>query len=169
MRYAIGRCSLGALLLAASERGVCALLLGDDDEELVADLERRLRGRSCRRDDAKLEGVLAKAIELVDLPCAAVELPLDVRGTDFQKRVWSALQEVPAGSTTTYAELARAIGAPNAVRAVGSACAANPVAVAIPCHRVLRGDGGLSGYRWGIERKRALLRREARGAAGPER
>lgn len=162
VRYATGRCSLGSVLVATSARGVCALLLGDGEEGLVGDLERRLHGRSCRRADAELEELVAKAVALVEEPRSTVKLALDVRGTDFQRRVWRALQAVPAGATTTYAELARAIGAPKAVRAVGSACAANPVAVAIPCHRVLRGDGGLSGYRWGLVRKRALLEREAR-------
>ena len=167
VRYALGRCSLGAVLVAATTGGVCALLLGDGEEELVGDLERRLRGRCCRRADAELEELVAKAVGLFEEPRSLLDLPLDVRGTDFQRRVWRALQAVPAGSTTTYAAIARAIGAPKAVRAVGSACAANPVAVAIPCHRVLRGDGGLSGYRWGLERKRALLEREARGASRP--
>lgn len=161
LRFAVGQCSLGAILVAASERGVCAILLGDDPEELVRDLERRFPRAELEGGDATFEGWVADVVGLVEAPQGAPVLPLDVRGTLFQQRVWCALTEIPIGQTTTYAELARRIGAPGAVRAVARACAQNPLAVAIPCHRVVRKDGDLAGYRWGIERKRALLEREA--------
>jgi AraC family transcriptional regulator of adaptative response/methylated-DNA-[protein]-cysteine methyltransferase len=146
IRYAIGVCTLGAILVACSDRGVCAITLGDDPTVL-----------------ADFEQVVAQVVRLVEQPAQGITLPLDVRGTAFQHRVWQALRELPVGLTLSYADLAERIGAPKAVRAVAQACAANPVAVAIPCHRVVRGDGGLAGYRWGIERKRALLQREAAG------
>lgn len=161
IRFAVGACSLGSILVAATERGVCAILLGDDPERLVHDLERRFpRARLVGGDEA-FESLVAKVVGLVEHPGVGLDLPLDLRGTAFQQRVWQALRAIPPGSTATYAEIARAIGMPKAVRAVAAACAANSLAVAIPCHRVVRSDGGLSGYRWGVERKRALLRREA--------
>lgn len=159
--FAIGRSSLGQVLVAEGARGIVAILIGDDDAALVADLESRFRGASLQRADRALSTRLAAAIALVETPSGTVALTLDARGTAFQQRVWSALREIPCGATRSYADVARDIGAPHAVRAVASACAANPVAVAIPCHRVRRSDGGLAGYRWGIERKRALLAREA--------
>ena len=159
--YAIGGSSLGQVLVAEGARGIVAILIGDDDAALVADLESRFPGASLQRADRALAKRLATAIALVESPSKTVALTLDARGTAFQQRVWSALREIPCGATRSYADVARDIGAPHAVRAVASACAANPVAVAIPCHRVRRGDGGLAGYRWGIERKRALLAREA--------
>ena len=161
IRFAVGECSLGSILVAATERGVCAILLGDDPEALVHDLERRFARAKLIGGDAAFEEVVAKIVGLVERPRANVRLPLDVRGTAFQRRVWQALREIPAGSTRSYAEIAAEIGAPKAVRGVAQACAANVLAVAIPCHRVLRSDGGVSGYRWGVERKRALLEREA--------
>lgn len=161
IRFAIGECSLGSILVAATERGVCAILLGDDPEELAHDLERRFSRARLIGADASFEELVAKVVGLVEQPRLGAELPLDIRGTAFQERVWNALRKIPAGKTVSYAELARAIGAPKAVRAVAQACAANPLAVAIPCHRVVRTDGGLSGYRWGVERKRELLEREA--------
>ncbi|WP_428266687.1 bifunctional DNA-binding transcriptional regulator/O6-methylguanine-DNA methyltransferase Ada [Haliangium sp.] len=175
IRFAVGECSLGSILVAASDRGVCAILLGDDPEELVHDLERRFPRATLVGADPGFESLVAKVVGLVEAPGGApggepggepgagVSLPLDIRGTAFQQRVWTALTKIPAGTTATYAEIAAAIGAPKAVRAVAQACAANHLAVAIPCHRVVRTDGRLSGYRWGVARKRALLRRESGG------
>ncbi|HEX9622217.1 MAG TPA: bifunctional DNA-binding transcriptional regulator/O6-methylguanine-DNA methyltransferase Ada [Polyangiaceae bacterium] len=163
IRFATGRCSLGCVLVAKSERGVCAILLGDGPAELLRELERRFpRGRLIEAD-AKFEALVATVVGLVEDPSTASELPLDIRGTAFQERVWKALSRIPAGKTVTYSELASAIGEPKAVRAVARACAQNALAVAVPCHRVVRTDGSLSGYRWGVERKRELLRREEKG------
>ncbi|MBF5043916.1 bifunctional DNA-binding transcriptional regulator/O6-methylguanine-DNA methyltransferase Ada [Aggregicoccus sp. 17bor-14] len=161
IRFAVGQCSLGAILVAASARGVCAVLLGDEPEALVHDLERRFPRATLLGADPAFERLVAQVVGLVEQPRLGHALPLDVRGTAFQQRVWRALQDIPAGSTASYAEVARAIGAPGSVRAVAAACAANALAVAIPCHRVVKSDGALSGYRWGVERKRALLEREA--------
>ncbi|XXV35479.1 bifunctional DNA-binding transcriptional regulator/O6-methylguanine-DNA methyltransferase Ada [Sorangium sp. So ce1504] len=161
IRFAIGECSLGSILVAATARGVCAILLGDDPAELAHDLERRFPRAHLLGADAGFEQLVAKVVGLVERPRASVELPLDIRGTAFQQRVWQALRDIPGGTTASYAQIACSIGAPRAVRAVAQACAANALAVAIPCHRVVRNDGGLSGYRWGVERKRALLDREA--------
>jgi AraC family transcriptional regulator of adaptative response/methylated-DNA-[protein]-cysteine methyltransferase len=163
IRYAAGPCSLGMVLVAQSDRGICAILFGDDPEALVRDLHDRFPRASLHAGDAKFESQLATVIAFVETPAAGLHLPLDIRGTAFQQRVWQALRAIPAGGTASYAEIAQRIGAPRAVRAVASACAANPLAVAVPCHRVVRSDGGLSGYRWGIERKRALLDRERGG------
>jgi AraC family transcriptional regulator of adaptative response/methylated-DNA-[protein]-cysteine methyltransferase len=161
IRFAVGECSLGAVLVAATERGVCAILLGDDPEALVRDLEDRFPRGKLVGGDAAFEQLVAKVVGLVEAPALGLDLPLDVRGTAFQHRVWQALRSIPAGSTATYSEVATRIGSPSSVRAVAQACASNPVAVAIPCHRVVRTDGGLSGYRWGVERKRTLLERES--------
>jgi AraC family transcriptional regulator of adaptative response/methylated-DNA-[protein]-cysteine methyltransferase len=161
LRFAIGTCSLGAILVAASGKGIAAILLGDDPETLLRDLERRFPSAALAGGDRDFEQILAKAIALIEAPGVRLDLPLDVRGTAFQHRVWQALREIPAGTTLTYTELARRIGLPKAVRAVAAACAANRIAVAIPCHRVVRNDGGLAGYRWGTDRKRKLLAREA--------
>jgi AraC family transcriptional regulator of adaptative response/methylated-DNA-[protein]-cysteine methyltransferase len=163
IRFAVGECSLGSILVAATARGVCAILLGDDPEELAHDLERRFPRARLIGADARFEQVVAKVVGLVEHPGVGTELPLDIRGTVFQQRVWQALRRIPAGARATYAEIARAVGAPTAIRAVAQACAANALAVAIPCHRVIRQDGDLAGYRWGVERKRALLDREAAG------
>ncbi len=163
IRFAVGETSLGALLVAQSERGVCAILLGDDPEALVRDLQDRFPRAHLVGGDAAFERVVAAVVGFVEAPRVGFELPLDIRGTAFQHRVWTALQKIPPGATVTYTELARRIGSPAAVRAVASACAANPLAVAIPCHRVVRRDGDLAGYRWGVERKRELLRREGEG------
>lgn len=162
VRFAVGECGLGAVLVAATDRGVCAILLGDDAAALVADLEERFPAADLVGGDAGFEDLVARVVALVEDPARAPDLPLDIRGTAFQERVWQALRQIPAGTTATYAEIARRIGRPQAVRAVAGACAANPLAVAIPCHRVVRTDGSLSGYRWGIDRKRALLLREQR-------
>jgi AraC family transcriptional regulator, regulatory protein of adaptative response / methylated-DNA-[protein]-cysteine methyltransferase len=163
IRFAVGESSLGAILVAATARGVCAILLGDEPEALVRDLERRFPRAQLAGGDASFEEIVARVVGLVEQPRVGADLPLDVRGTAFQQRVWQALRAIPPGSTATYAEIAETIGAPKAVRAVAAACAANKIAVAIPCHRVVRTDGGLSGYRWGVERKRALLERESGG------
>lgn len=161
IRFAVGQCSLGAILVAASERGVCAILMGDDAPELVRDLEHRFPEADLLGGDAAFERLVASVVGFVEAPGIGLDLPLDLRGTLFQQRVWRALAKIPAGATASYTEVARCIGAPRSVRAVALACGQNPLAVAIPCHRVVRSDGGLSGYRWGIERKRALLEREA--------
>lgn len=161
IRFAVGQCSLGAILVASTALGVCAILIGDDPDALVRDLQDRFPQAELIGGDAEYERVVATVVGFVEAPKVGLDLPLDVRGTAFQMRVWQALQEIPAGATASYTEIARRIGAPAAVRAVAGACAANPLAVAIPCHRVVRSDGGLSGYRWGVERKRLLLAREA--------
>lgn len=160
IRFAVGDCSLGAILVAASARGVCAILLGDDPEALVRDLEDRFPQAKLVGGDAGFEAWVAKIVGFVEAPRLGLDLPLDIRGTAFQQRVWEALTAIPAGATASYAEIASRIGMPKAVRAVAQACGANALAVAIPCHRVVRTDGALSGYRWGIDRKRALLDRE---------
>ena len=161
IRFAIGECSLGSILVAKSTKGVCAILLGDDPEALARDLQDRFAHATLIGGDAKFEALVAKVVGFVEAPAIGLVLPLDVRGTAFQQRVWQALRKIPAGATASYREIAARIGAPKAVRAVAQACASNPIAIAIPCHRVVRHDGGLSGYRWGVERKRALLEREA--------
>jgi AraC family transcriptional regulator of adaptative response/methylated-DNA-[protein]-cysteine methyltransferase len=161
IRFAIGECSLGSLLIAQSERGVCAILLGDDPELLVRDLQDRFSRADLIGGDSQFEQLIAKVVGFIEAPGIGLDLPLDVRGTAFQQRVWQALHQIPVGETLSYTELACRIGAPTSVRAVAQACAANAIAVAIPCHRVVRNDGTLAGYRWGIERKRALLEREA--------
>ncbi len=161
IRFAIGACSLGAILVAATEVGICAILMGDDPDALARDLQDRFPQAELRGAEADFEAVVAKVVGMVEAPAVGLDLPLDVRGTAFQQRVWQALQAIPAGSTTSYAELAAAIGLPKGARAVAGACAANALAVAIPCHRVVRNDGSISGYRWGVERKQALLVRES--------
>lgn len=166
IRFAVGQCVLGAILVACSEAGVCAILLGDDPEALVRDLQDRFPRANLLGADPGFERYMAAVVGFVQAPALGLDLPLDVRGTAFQQRVWQALCRIPAGQTASYTDIARAIGSPQAVRAVASACAANALAVAIPCHRVVRSDGGLSGYRWGVERKRALLAMEAAAEAG---
>jgi len=162
IRFAIGQCALGAILVAASARGGCAILLGDDPDDVLRDFQDRFPRAELVGGDASFERLVARVVGFVEAPGVGLDLPLDVRGTAFQQRVWQALRAIPAGSTATYGEIARAIGAPRSVRAVARAIATNPVAVAIPCHRVVASDGALSGYRWGVARKRALLDREAR-------
>jgi AraC family transcriptional regulator, regulatory protein of adaptative response / methylated-DNA-[protein]-cysteine methyltransferase len=164
IRFAVGECSLGSILVAKSEKGVCAILIGDDPEALVHDLQDRFGRARLIGGDADFERLVAQVVGFVEAPNLGLDLPLDVRGTAFQQRVWAALRDIPAGTTVTYGDIAKVIGAPKAVRAVAGACAANGLAVAIPCHRVVRHDGALSGYRWGIERKRALIDREAQAA-----
>ena len=160
IHFAIGQCSLGAILVARSPRGVCAISLGDDPQALARELQDRFPRAHLIGGDADFERLVAQVVGLVEAPQHGVDLPLDLRGTAFQQRVWQALRQVPAGQTLSYAELAERIGAPTAVRAVAQACGANELAIAIPCHRVVRSDGTLSGYRWGVERKRRLLERE---------
>jgi AraC family transcriptional regulator of adaptative response/methylated-DNA-[protein]-cysteine methyltransferase len=169
IRFAVGSCALGALLVAATDRGVCAIDLGDDPEALVRAFQDRFDRAALVGDDPAFAALVAQVVGLVERPHERLpdqaDLPLDIRGTAFQERVWRALRQIPAGTTTTYTALAEAIGAPGSVRAVAGACAANKLAVAVPCHRVVRLDGALSGYRWGVERKRALLDAEAAVAA----
>src|SRR5579863_5972259 len=160
IRFAVGECSLGAILVAATEKGVCAIHLGDDPEALVRELQDRFPKAELVGGDRDFERLVARVVGFVEMPAKGLDLPLDLRGTAFQERVWRALREIPAGSTTTYGKLAERLGMPRAVRAVAGACAANNIAVAIPCHRVVRTDGALSGYRWGVERKRELIGRE---------
>ena len=161
IHFAVGECSLGSILVAATEQGVCAILLGDDPDALARDLQDRFPKAQLIGGDKGFEQLVAKVVGFVEAPALGLDLPLDVRGTAFQQRVWQALRGIPAGSTASYADIARRIGAPKAVRAVAQACASNAIAVAIPCHRVVRNDGALSGYRWGVKRKRTLLDREA--------
>ncbi|NKJ33312.1 AraC family transcriptional regulator of adaptative response/methylated-DNA-[protein]-cysteine methyltransferase [Rhizobium sp. SG570] len=160
IRFAVGQSSLGAILVASSTKGVASILLGDDPDELVRNLQDRFPNARLIGADRDYEALIARVVGFVEAPGIGLDLPLDVRGTAFQRRVWQALQEIPVGETVSYAEIARRIGSPKSVRAVAGACAANNLAVAIPCHRVVRNDGALSGYAWGIERKGALLDRE---------
>ena len=162
IRFAVGECSLGSILVAASARGVCSILLGDDPDKLARDLQKKFPRASLIGGDAAFELFVARVVGFVEAPGLGLGLPLDVRGTAFQQRVWQALQEIPPGKTASYREIAKRIGSPKAIRGVATACAANTLAVAIPCHRVVRSDGGLSGYRWGVERKRALLAKESK-------
>jgi len=168
IRFALGQCTLGAILVAATTRGVCAIRLGDDADELLRDFQDRFPRANLIGGDPAFEKLVALVVGFVEAPAAGLELPLDVRGTAFQHRVWRTLCAIPAGATVSYAEVARRIGAPRAVRAVARAIASNPIAVAIPCHRVVATDGALTGYRWGVARKRSLLDREAR-PSGPAR
>jgi AraC family transcriptional regulator of adaptative response/methylated-DNA-[protein]-cysteine methyltransferase len=160
LRFAVGECSLGTILVAASGKGVAAILLGDDPSALIRELEAMFPRAALIGADASFEKLVARVVALVEQPEREHDLPLDIRGTAFQQKVWAALRAIPPGDTLSYAELAKRIGAPKSVRAVAGACAANKLAVAIPCHRVVRTGGGLSGYRWGVERKRALLEKE---------
>jgi len=161
IRFAVGECSLGAILVAATDKGVCAIQFGDDADALVRGLQDRFPKARLIGGDKVFEQLVARVVGLIEAPAQGVDLPLDVRGTAFQRQVWQALRDNPPGSTASYAEIAERIGRPKAVRAVAQACTANDIAVAIPCHRVVRTDGALSGYRWGVARKRALLEREA--------
>lgn len=161
VRFAIGECWLGSILVAASGKGVCAILLGDDPAALMRDLRTRFAHARFASTDKELATSLAHVVRWIETPGQTFDLPLDLRGTPFQRRVWAALRDVPPGSTASYAEISVRIGEPQAARAVAQACAANAIAVAIPCHRIRRADGSLSGYRWGATRKRTLLDREA--------
>ncbi|WP_198088145.1 bifunctional DNA-binding transcriptional regulator/O6-methylguanine-DNA methyltransferase Ada [Variovorax sp. E3] len=163
IRFAVGQCALGAILVAQSQRGICAILLGDDPDGLVRELQDQFPKAEIIGCDGEFEQLIAQVVGFVETPSIGLNLPLDVQGTAFQERVWRALREIPPGTTASYAEIADRIGSPKAVRAVAQACATNHIAVAIPCHRVVRRDGELAGYRWGVDRKRELLRREAQG------
>jgi AraC family transcriptional regulator of adaptative response/methylated-DNA-[protein]-cysteine methyltransferase len=160
IRFAVGACALGQVLVAATEKGVCAIELGDDPDELARALQDQFPKAKLIGGDREFEELIARVVGFLEAPARGLDLPLDIRGSAFQQRVWRALRDIPVGSTASYSEIARRIGAPRAVRAVAQACAANKLALAIPCHRVVRTDGSLSGYRWGVERKRALLRKE---------
>src|ERR1700726_794204 len=161
IRFAVGECSLGSILVAQSERGICAIFLGDDPDALVRELQDQFPNANLIGGDAGFEQLVAKVVGFVEAPERGLDLPLDVRGTAFQQRVWQSLGKIPAGSTASYTDVAKLIGSPRSVRAVAQACGANKLAVVIPCHRVVRNDGALSGCRWGVERKRALLEKEA--------
>jgi AraC family transcriptional regulator, regulatory protein of adaptative response / methylated-DNA-[protein]-cysteine methyltransferase len=161
IRFAVGQSSLGGILVASSDKGVAAILMGDDPGALVRSLQDRFPRARLIGGDADYEQLVARVVGFIESPKIGLDLPLDVRGTAFQQRVWRALRKIPSGKTVSYAQIARAIGSPKAVRAVAGACASNNIAVAIPCHRVVRNDGSLSGYAWGVERRRALIEREA--------
>ncbi len=163
IRFAVGECSLGSIVVAQSNRGICAILLGDDPDQLLQDLQRQFANAEFIGGDGDFEQLIAQVVGFIEAPALGLDLPLDIRGTAFQERVWQALRTIPVGSTASYAQIAAQIGAPSAYRAVAQACGANVLAVAIPCHRVVRSDGGLSGYRWGVERKRQLLEGERAG------
>jgi AraC family transcriptional regulator of adaptative response/methylated-DNA-[protein]-cysteine methyltransferase len=160
IRFAIGECALGSILVASSEKGVCAILMGDDPEALARDLQDQFPKANLIGGDERYEKLVAKVVGFIEAPGIGLDLPLDIRGTAFQQRVWKELQRIPAGKTVCYSEVANRIGFPNSARAVAQACGANALAVAIPCHRVVRNNGDISGYRWGVDRKRALLARE---------
>src|SRR4029077_13619470 len=160
IKFAVGQTSLGAILVASSTKGVASILLGDDPEKLVRDLQDRFPNARLIGADREYEALISRVVGFVENPHIGLDLPLDVRGTAFQRRVWQVLQEIPIGERVSYAEIARRIGTPRSVRAVAGACAANNLAVAIPWQRGVRNDGAVSGYAWGVERKRALLDRE---------
>ncbi len=161
IRFAVAECSLGSVLVAASEKGVCAVLMGNDPVILVRDLQDRFPKADLIGGDSQFEKTVSRMIAFIEAPRTGFDLPLDVRGTAFQQKVWKALRQIPVGKTASYSDIAKKIGAPKAVRAVAQACGANSLAVVVPCHRVLRNDGALSGYRWGVDRKKALLLKEA--------
>lgn len=161
IRFAIGESSIGLVLVAQGDQGVMAVLIGDDRDALRNDLVGRFPGATLLAGNADIDVPTARVIEYIESPTRQLDMAMDMRGSDFQLEVWRALRNIPAGSVASYTDIARIIGRPNAVRAVAAACAANPLAVVVPCHRVVRRDGGLAGYRWGTERKRALLDRES--------
>ncbi|NOT68901.1 MAG: methylated-DNA--[protein]-cysteine S-methyltransferase [Methylophilaceae bacterium] len=161
IQFALRACSLGWILVAASELGICAIFLGDDAEVLIHDLQGRFPQSNFIGGDQALEALMVKVVDFIEAPAMGLDLPLDIRGSAFQQKVWQALREIPAGETASYSDIAKKIGAPKAFRAVAQACAANALAVVIPCHRVVKSDGAISGYRWGVQRKITLLAREA--------
>ena len=161
IHFDIGSSTLGRVLVAGNDNGICAIFMADRDNELISQMRERFPDAELSRDSARLARVLPRVIGFIELPIVELDLLLDLEGTDFQRRVWRALREIPSGTTASYADIARKINAPKSVRAVAQACGANTLALAIPCHRVIRSDGALSGYRWGAMRKRALLEREA--------
>jgi AraC family transcriptional regulator of adaptative response/methylated-DNA-[protein]-cysteine methyltransferase len=158
--FAIGDSSLGALLVAQSVKGICAVMFGRTPSELKRDLQDRFPLAILVKGDSKTEKLLVNVLKLIEDPMHSLDMSLDERGTQFQQRVWNALREIPAGVTASYSEIARKIGQPKSARAVARACATNPLAIIIPCHRVVRSDGSISGYRWGVECKKNLLQRE---------
>ena len=160
IRFSVSKCSLGSILVAASEKGICAIFLGDDPAALTNDLAKRFPKAQLIAGDRKFQDLVARVIRFVEAPRTGLDLPLDLRGTVFQRRVWEALREIPIGAISSYSEIAKRIGASKSVRAVARAIAFNRLAVAVPCHRVLCRDGSISGYRWGVERKRSLLEKE---------
>jgi AraC family transcriptional regulator, regulatory protein of adaptative response / methylated-DNA-[protein]-cysteine methyltransferase len=164
IRFAVGQCSLGSILVAATDKGLCAILLGNDPDRLVRELQDRFPSAQLIGGDAEFERTVATVVGFVESPSQGLNLPLDVQGTAFQQRVWRALRDIPAGATVSYEEIAKRIGAPGSARAVAAACSANHLAIAIPCHRVVRKDGNVSGYRWGVDRKHILLERESAGS-----
>jgi AraC family transcriptional regulator of adaptative response/methylated-DNA-[protein]-cysteine methyltransferase len=159
--FALDKCSLGTILVAQSEKGICAVLLSDEAQFLIDDLQRRFPKATLVAGDNNFQKMVTHIVDVIEKPHLSFVLPLDIRGTLFQQRVWQALQQIPVGETRSYSDIAEAIGAPKAVRAVAGACAANAIAIIIPCHRVVRNDGNLSGYRWGVERKQKLLQQES--------
>jgi len=169
IQYGLGECSLGSVLVAVSEKGICAISLGDTPDQLVNALRNQFPRADLVEGDQGFEQIMGKLIAFIESPNLGLNLPLDIRGTAFQQRVWDVMRRIPFGQTISYTDLARQAGASaQSVRAVATACAANKIAVAIPCHRVVRLSGNLSGYRWGVERKKALLQRERVGSRGPE-
>lgn len=164
LTVAFGRSSLGDILIAASMKGIAAILIGDERDKLTADLKAIFPHAEFVAADSDFENRVAAVVEMVERPKQALDLPLDIRGTAFQQRVWKALRDIPLGATATYTNIAKKIGDPKAVRAVARACATNPLALVVPCHRVVRADGNLAGYRWGVERKRTLIERESQSA-----
>ncbi|MFA5956609.1 bifunctional DNA-binding transcriptional regulator/O6-methylguanine-DNA methyltransferase Ada [Hyphomicrobium sp.] len=169
LMFAFGQCMLGDILVAASAKGIAAILIGDDRDRLIADLRKIFPNAELATGDRQFEKTVARVVGLVDRPERPADLPLDIRGTAFQQRVWKALQEIPLGTTETYTDVANRLGNPKAVRAVARACATNPLAIVVPCHRVVRVDGSMAGFRWGIERKRMLIEREAANGKKPAR
>ncbi len=163
--YSVGKCSFGSILVARSEKGICAILIHDDNKPLLADLQKRFPKATLVEDQSDFKHWLTQVIHFVETPKNGLELPLDIRGTIFQQRVWQILQKIPLGTTASYTDIATKLGDPKAVRAVARACAANPIALLVPCHRVVRSDGGISGYRWGVENKRTLIAREAKAVS----
>lgn len=161
MQFIVAESSLGLALVARTTRGVSAVLIGDDADELLRNLRQRFPFATISDGDAELSELAGRVIDFIESPARGLDAPLDILGTEFQLNVWQALREVPAGSTASYTDIANRIGLPKSVRAVAQACAANPLAVIVPCHRIVRRDGQLSGYRWGVERKRSLLDKEA--------
>jgi AraC family transcriptional regulator of adaptative response/methylated-DNA-[protein]-cysteine methyltransferase len=161
IRFAVGESSLGEILVASSKKGVVSIFIGDDRDELIRRLQDKFPKARLVGGDSQYESLVARVVGFVEASSLDLDLPLDVRGTAFQQRVWQALRDIPTGQTVSYSEIARKIGTPKAVRAVAGACAANTIALAIPCHRVMRNNGSVSGYAWGIERKRTLIEREA--------
>ncbi len=160
INFAIAECLLGSLLVATSNKGVCAIFLGDDPNQLAEDLQDKFPNATLIANDQQYDQLVAQVVGFIETPSIGLNLPLDIRGTAFQQRVWQALRNIPAGTTATYSEIAKQIGSPSSFRAVANACGKNSLAVAIPCHRVVRNDGAVSGYRWGVERKQSLLLKE---------